>query len=440
MDRTCFYCDHYGIAAEERSEHMIEMRVYVLARNAAFLHVNTENYAEWRAAHRWVSLYQHRWDTRIVCDAHMTECDHCGDYYTIPNEETDFVDGAWQMEYADLTWENQDWMCRACFENTGTCERCERRVDLDELTAPGYDGDYQYCGRCLPAVAWRCREDGYWNWHEEVCYDCGLDSRGRSAGIHDYSYKPEPIFHSRSEQITTARTPFFGIELEIECDGDRGDAAQYLYSKINGRDSDGDDEREIIYLKHDGSLNNGFEIVTHPGTLEFWQGLDYDWVQRLVTDYGCTSWRTDTCGLHVHVSRRAIASKTHLYHFYHLIIDNKEQMVKLAGRDSYRWASFEGVRSKIGKVIKGEQYPARYEAVNLLPEETIELRLFRGSLNQRRILMAIELTHAAITYTRPLTSNDFIKGAVQWPAFATWVRSQSEQYPNLLHYIDLYSF
>lgn len=65
--------------------------------------------------------------------------------------------------------------------------------------------------------------------------------------------------------------------------------------------------RDFLYFKHDGSLDEGCELVTHPMSPEY-----------MMSDAGKKMWRdiceaalaegmrshdTSTCGLHVHVSR-----------------------------------------------------------------------------------------------------------------------------------------
>lgn len=68
--------------------------------------------------------------------------------------------------------------------------------------------------------------------------------------IKSYYYKPEPIFYGSGNL-------FMGVELEIDKGGEEPDKADGILSVAN-KDS------EHIYAKHDGSIEDGFEIVSHP--------------------------------------------------------------------------------------------------------------------------------------------------------------------------------
>lgn len=78
-----------------------------------------------------------------------------------------------------------------------------------------------------------------------------LDSRI----IHEYSYRPAPNFYGNGPR-------FFGVELEIDEGGEYESKAKKLLNVAN-RDT------ENIYIKHDGSLDEGLELVTHPMSLEY---------------------------------------------------------------------------------------------------------------------------------------------------------------------------
>ncbi len=63
---------------------------------------------------------------------------------------------------------------------------------------------------------------------------------------------------------------------------------------------------EHIYCKHDGSLEDGFEIVTHPMSLEYHEKhMPWAAVLQEAVSMGYRSHQAGTCGLHIHVSRSA---------------------------------------------------------------------------------------------------------------------------------------
>ena len=54
--------------------------------------------------------------------------------------------------------------------------------------------------------------------------------------------------------------------------------------------------------KHDGSLENGFEIVTAPATLSVHKDRWAKFCEKNYAD-SLSSWNTATCGMHVHVGQ-----------------------------------------------------------------------------------------------------------------------------------------
>ena len=96
---------------------------------------------------------------------------------------------------------------------------------------------------------------------------------------------------------------YFGVELEIDGAGERSDRAWQL---VNAANSNG---LEHIYIKHDGSLEDGMEIVTHPMTLGYHLAeMPWGTVVAQAVRMGYTSHKDCTCGLHVHVNRSAFGS------------------------------------------------------------------------------------------------------------------------------------
>ena len=87
-----------------------------------------------------------------------------------------------------------------------------------------------------------------------ICEEC-YSNRVDDDYINDYSYKPEPIFYGENNR-------YYGIELEVDKGGKYGDYAKMILDVANIHD-------EHIYIKSDSSLDDGFEIVSHPMTLEY---------------------------------------------------------------------------------------------------------------------------------------------------------------------------
>ena len=191
-----------------------------------------------------------------------------------------------------------DALCERCAnEETVICTHCGERIYRDDnagdentpLCQPCYDRHYTSCERCGRIIH---VDDAYYEDDDEdcpLCYDCHTHAR-RNKMIEDYYYKPEPLFRGNGPR-------YFGVELEIDGAGEDDTSAQKVMEIANGNGV------ENLYCKHDGSLDDGFEMVTHPMTLEYHM-KEMPWAKILqeAIRLGYTSHQTSTCGLHVHLS------------------------------------------------------------------------------------------------------------------------------------------
>lgn len=366
---------------------------------------------------------------------HMNECQMCCEDYLPHQQIANKFGNVWNRipgTIALLDWPYSDQVCVSCSNNATDCLGCGDMVSSEEAHWVEYNDGYvcDYCERYELHTCDYCDEEYVGDSHDvSECRD-----EHESEQINSYSYRPAPIFHTGMSEETSSSTPFMGFELEMEIDGYVNEAAEYAVSRIGDR----------AYLKHDASLSDGFELVTHPHTLlGYRESFPFDMLQVLVDDHKAKSWRTSTCGLHVHISRAAFQGLTHQAAFTHLIQDNPAQMSRLAGRTNSQWAKFGGETDGMGKPVtiakkvrNGGTWD-RYQAVNTLNRSTIEVRIFRGSMMTRRVMMALELVDAAFHYTRNKGAKALTSGQLTWPEFAKWLRNRKE-YENLNYYIRLY--
>ena len=89
------------------------------------------------------------------------------------------------------------------------------------------------------------------------------------------------------------------MELEIDETGEDSDTARRLLAIAN-------QGQPPLYCKHDGSLDDGFEPVTHPMSLSYHRTeMPWEALLREAVRMGYLSHQSGTCGLHIHVSREA---------------------------------------------------------------------------------------------------------------------------------------
>jgi len=320
-------------------------------------------------------------------------------------------------------------LCTECFheieDSLRSCEGCNEYE---------WENEIYYSESRNEALCRSCEAENY-----ITCNSCGDDIRESRAnrhrccessvsGIYYYSYKPTAVFFGAS--MGRRDGYHFGIELEMEAPegSSLSEGVKIIKSRLGER----------VYLKEDSSINYGFELVTHPHTLEEFQ-TNFDWktLQALALE-GYRSWETSTCGLHVHVSRTAFERKAsrvnrHQLAFIKFIYDNERAVQALAGRVS-SYAKFNDKGKLVSKLEYGEG-DGHFSAVNTEPEDTLEVRVFRGSLNPTRVLAGIEFVHASVEHTRHMKIEPK-KKPMAWTKFISYVTRNEDLYPHLVEKLE----
>jgi hypothetical protein len=375
-------------------------------------------------------------DDLVSCGECNTEINE-GDSFTTNNGEIVCSDCIQVCQYCETIYtSNDDWYsvgneywCESCWSNDSfTCNRCDYTTNSHRDGGTEVGNEY-WCEDCVGDNATYCDEcDEYYPEHDT----CSC-SQSASGTIHQYSYKPNPVFHGGND-----KNLYMGFELEMSFgdDPDRDDYHSAIAEVLPLEQAD------VCYLKQDGSIAGwGYELVTHPHTLNAYEQATELWnyIEGCRTR-GARSWDTDTCGLHVHVSRTAFKSGAHTHRFLSLIYRNPREMMKLAGRKNSRFARFDDVykpdewgipQFNLRDKVHGGGFSERYSAVNTNNDYTLELRFFRGNMKREGIMSALELCHASVEYTRNLSVPDVKLGMLKWEWFADWVATNNGLYPNL---------
>ena len=292
------------------------------------------------------------------------------------------------------------------------CHDCDE-IDYADDMRMCYE-DYLVCeGCCSDSYTFSEYRDTYVT-YEDAEEDRSEEDRDgeRDEFIYDYDYDvmDDLSLTSLSNERVELNTPYYGVELEVE----------------KRRHT------PFALLKSDGSLSNGFEIVTAPSTLnahkKYWQPF----FDSNETDY-LKSWNTDTTGLHIHISRSAL-SQSNIGKILVFINDEKNQdfINHIAGRSSNQWA-----KKSPKKITDGMSMDTdKYEAVNTSHRNSIELRIFRGNLSRIGFFRVLEFVDCLVNFVknnspRKLYHTDFVKwcelpqNRSSYPYFYGWLTRKS---------------
>ncbi len=325
-------------------------------------------------------------------------------------------------------------MCPECLAaQTVVCYHCGQRIWNDDNYGnngiPLCDGCYSEhyttcceCGRIIHRDD-ACYTDSFSN--DPYCMSCYEDLNINEA-IKDYGYKPSPIFYGSDKR-------FFGVELEVDNAGEDGDNAQEVIDIANCN-------CERIYCKHDGSLDDGFEIVTHPMTLEYHKNeMVWERILEKLRCMGYTSHQAHTCGLHIHVNRNAFGNTEDIQdeciaRILYFFEKHWEELLKFSRRTSRqleRWAARYGYKDKPSEILdhaKKGNGNGRYTCINLQNTDTIEFRMFRGTLKYNTIIATLQLINRVCDVA--LFMSDYEIKNMSWTSFVSMCTE-----PELIQYL-----
>lgn len=271
------------------------------------------------------------------------------------------------------------------------------------------------------------RRDDYY-----ICTEC-YDKIDVQDPIREYGYKPRPMFYGSDNDL------YMGVELEA----DNGKKDWLAAARIT--------RFKEFYVKHDGSLGrNGIEIVSHPGTLNAHRSNMLHWkeVISILKSQYYRSHKTKTCGLHVHVNRSFFGetpeeidlnvSKVILLtqRFWDgcIVPFSRRNLARLQ-----HWAKKPEFKFRNGtdpNIISEEQKNTmsrdHYNGVNIMPRDTIEFRMFRGTLNYNTLIATLEFVYLFCHFAKCIDINDI--DSTHWNDIFDGV--DREEFKSLFMYLE----
>lgn len=277
----------------------------------------------------------------------------------------------------DMTYTRDGMVCSNCADNFYTySDVMEQWIHDDEVVWVGDEAmtdeyrDNHYCC-CESCGEWfnleyeGCESDDEYY----LCDSCADDYRLENGSVYykDSGYIQE--YHPNIDLHFYGEGPkFLGCEYEVQGGGCNSNIAESIFG----------DYKEF-YCSRDGSLEEGFEAITHPcSPSHMLSNIDWEEITKRLgrNDYD----NEEGAGFHIHISREHFKSQSHIGKLIRFFSDNYQELVNFGNRTwdtANKWAEPTDYDTDdkfidIYSNAKGE----RYSAVNVWPSETVEIRLF----------------------------------------------------------------
>lgn len=359
---------------------------------------------------------------QVICEECMGIEFECESMEEAENYEYDYgynieINGEIKTVYSccegDFTW------CDGCneyhysydynFYTVGYDTYCEES-GLDH----GYLGICAECGDIMD-IDYLCWNENYGDYYCEYCYP----NDGIIADWHDHKYNDLHFNKAKEEDEPKF---YFGIELEI--DRSESDFGHNVETAQTIRDEYFSDNE--MYFENDGSLWNGFEIITHP--------MSYNYIMEnknrfsdlfnYINFRGYTGEENKSAGLHFHISNENLTDEQ-IELIVYFIENNVSDVHKLSRRpgDLNRYAcsycfdtldqfnkakEIEGdlAYSEVMRLFYKKNY-SRYHMVNVTNCDTIEFRFFKSTLNINHFIGSIQFINTLVSMAMSNTLRDW---------------------------------
>lgn len=329
-----------------------------------------------------------------------------------------------------------DWMYRLC-EYHNRFESIESQIfyrlpNGSSICSEGLreSNEYGRCPRCRNVINYE--ENGTFDEEtgEYFCSDCYREvireRRNLIRGYHAHKGGRVNLLYSPLDNGQKRNTLKFGLEIEVDSDHDyeydHNDTAMHIHEMFNKTE-----QGRVLYFERDGSLDNGFEIITEPMSINYMNENKNKFTDMLsyLSDEGYVGHDKGTCGLHIHLTKSVLGDKG-IENFCFFVENNQDELIKFSRRQRSRlndYASFSLDANELRHNPNGREllmrrmnHQSRYHAVNISNRATVELRLLRGTLNRRTFFASIGFVSALGYYSmrEEMTLDTDIKAIVDY--------------------------
>jgi len=293
-----------------------------------------------------------------------------------------------------------------------------------------------------------------------ICSNCLEDS----ACIHSYGYKPEPLFHrvNRYDRPLLTNDGFsrngnpieqYGVEIETDLKRNQFDSPEISaesskfasFVNLIGKGITGSEN--LLYCKEDSTCL--VEVVSHPFSWNYWNKFGREVFQTLFSklrENKLHGYDAPDSGMHIHVSRASlkptdilkIMSFVNNPENFQFILDvsqrSREKLEDWANPylNEDAWQNLPRICRSVSMAM---DYINRSSAVNLHNRNTIEFRIFRGTLNTMCFSKNLEFVKSLIQWVK-VTSLDTVKGKQGLESYLSFVAKNYNDYENLCFFLS----
>jgi hypothetical protein len=221
---------------------------------------------------------------------------------------------------------------------------------------------------------------------------------------HNYIPKEYKINELVKKKDVNRKTYTLGIELEVEAISTNSHTRNGIVNAVNLLNKNNLENKDRYFVVHDGSLENGLEIVTHP----FEIGIDgvpliIKDMQELLHFLKFNTKTSSRCGLHIHIGRKPFKDdlSQKLNYLFELWNDDIMKVSRRGRENRYcKMPHLFRTNKKLMKLWNAKQSKLydvsytedKYVAINTNHSKTIEIRLWGGTQDPELISMYLELT------------------------------------------------
>jgi hypothetical protein len=183
-------------------------------------------------------------------------------------------------------------------------------------------------------------------------------------------------------------------------------------------------DKEYVYVKRSPAPWYNFTIVSHPAVLEY--HLDAPWEQafRYLIDKGYRSETVPVCGLRVHINKaffgetpeEVVLNEEKLLYFFEKHWDKLEAISRRDREEVYEYCARRWYMDIVRAIkdVVGEDGEPKLYAVDFNKRSSVEVRLFKGTLDYRTFVATIILVARIAEYCKRATT---LRKLANWRKF-----------------------